>query len=83
MIPHELAIIHVRSVGITHSNIHVVDFEEDKFKGTLSYDEVPHQLPHDAAKQEIEHEQEEIKKETLNHLKIFLQQEKDTDIAKE
>jgi hypothetical protein len=28
--PHELAVIHVRSVGLTHSNIHVVDFEEDK-----------------------------------------------------
>jgi hypothetical protein len=44
----------------------VVDFEEDKFNGTLSYDEVLHQLPHDAAKRELGHEQEEIKRATLN-----------------
>jgi hypothetical protein len=30
--PHELAVGHVRCVGLTHSNIHVVDFEEDGFK---------------------------------------------------
>jgi hypothetical protein len=45
--PHELAISHVRSVRLTHPNIHIVDFEEDKFKGVLSYDEVLHHLPHD------------------------------------
>jgi hypothetical protein len=48
--PHELAIIHVRSVSLTHPNIHVVYFEEDKFKGVLSYDEILHQLPHNMTK---------------------------------
>jgi hypothetical protein len=33
--PHELMVVHVISVGITHPNIHVVDFEEDGFKGVL------------------------------------------------
>jgi len=64
--PHELAIIHVRSIGLTHPNIHVVDFEEDKFKGTLFYGEVLHQFPHDVAKRDLELEQEEFKKKTLN-----------------
>jgi hypothetical protein len=63
--PHELAINHVSSIGLSHRNIHVVDFEEDKFKGVLSYDEVLHQLPHDVAKQEIEIRQEEFKRENL------------------
>jgi hypothetical protein len=81
--PHELAIIHVRSVSLTHPNIHIVDFEEDKFKGVLSYDEVLHQLPHDATKRELDLEQEEFKMETLAQFQKLCQQEKDTDNAKE
>jgi hypothetical protein len=30
--PHELPVIHVRYVGLTHFNIHVDNFEEDMFK---------------------------------------------------
>jgi len=52
--PHELAIIHIRFFGTTHPNIHNVDFEEDKFKGIHSYDEVLHHLPHDVAKRELD-----------------------------
>jgi hypothetical protein len=48
--PHELAVSHIISIGLTHSNIHVVDFEEDKFKGILAYEEVLQKLPNDAAK---------------------------------
>jgi hypothetical protein len=44
----------------------VVDFEEEKFKGILSYDEVLDNLPHDDAKRELENKQEEIKRVTLN-----------------
>jgi hypothetical protein len=58
MILMRLAISHVSSISLTHPNIHVVDFEEDKFKGVLSYDEVFHQLPHDAEKKELDLEQE-------------------------
>jgi hypothetical protein len=47
---HDIAIIHVRSIGLTHSNIHVVDFEEENFNEILSYDEIPRNLPHDAVK---------------------------------
>jgi hypothetical protein len=53
----------------------VVDFEEDKFKGILSYDEIVHNLPHDATKWELEHEKEDIKRETLNQFQRLLQQE--------
>jgi hypothetical protein len=77
---HELAIIHVIFVGLPHSNIHVVDFEEDNFKGTLSYDEILHNY---VVKQELEHEQEEIKRVTLNQFQRLLQQEQDTHIARE
>jgi hypothetical protein len=81
--PHELEIIHVIYVGLTHSSIHVVDFEENKFKGILSYDEILHNLPHDASKWELQHEKEEIKRVTLNQFKILLQQAQDTDITRE
>jgi hypothetical protein len=69
--PHEITIIHVKVFGLTHSSIHVVDFEEEKFKGILSYDEIMHNLPHDVSKHELECKQEEIKRETLNHFQIF------------
>jgi hypothetical protein len=35
--PHEMVIRHVSSFSLTHPNIHIVDFEEDKFKWVLSY----------------------------------------------
>jgi hypothetical protein len=69
--------------GLTHPNIHVVDFEEDKFKGVLSYDEVLHQFPHDTAKRELDLEQEEFKRETLTQFQKLFQQEQDTGNAKE
>jgi hypothetical protein len=37
--PPELTGIHVRSVGFNHPTIHVVYFEEDRFKGFLFYEE--------------------------------------------
>ena len=40
----------MRYVGLTHSNIHVVDFEEYKFKGILAYEEVLQKFLDDAAK---------------------------------
>jgi hypothetical protein len=69
-------------VRLTHPNIHIVDFEEDKFKGVLSYDEVLHHLPHDAAKRELDLEQEEFKMETLAQFQKLCQQEKDTAVPK-
>jgi hypothetical protein len=71
--PHELAVSHVRSVGLTHSNIHVVDFDEDIFKGILWYEEALQKLPNDAARKELECEQEEMKRVTINQFHRFLQ----------
>jgi hypothetical protein len=36
--PHEIFVVHVSYVGLTHCNIHVVDFEEDILKGVLFYE---------------------------------------------
>jgi hypothetical protein len=71
--PHELTIIHARYVSLTHPNIYVVNFEEDKFRVTVSYDKFLLQLPHDVAKRELELEQEEFKKVTLNQFQRLLQ----------
>jgi hypothetical protein len=46
----------------------VVNFEEEMLKGILSYDKILHNSPHDAAKWELEHEQEDIKRINLNQL---------------
>jgi hypothetical protein len=56
--PHELVVSHIRSMGLTHSNIHVVDFEEDRFKGVLFYEEALQKLPNDVSRQELKVEQE-------------------------
>jgi len=37
--PHELVIGHVIYVGVTHPNIHVVYFEEDRLKGVILYED--------------------------------------------
>jgi hypothetical protein len=60
--PHEIAVNHSRSIGLTHSNIHIVNFEEDRFKGILSYEESLHKLLNDASIQEFECEKEEMKR---------------------
>jgi hypothetical protein len=52
-------------VGLSHSNIHVVDFEEDRFKGVLFYEEALQKLPSDVVIQEIEVEQEEMNQVTI------------------
>jgi hypothetical protein len=52
--PHELAVSHVRSMGLNHSNIHVVDFDEDRFKGVFFYEEVLQKFPDDAARKELQ-----------------------------
>jgi hypothetical protein len=33
--PHDLVVSHVRSMGLTHPNMHLAYLEEDKFKGFL------------------------------------------------
>jgi hypothetical protein len=55
-----MAISHVSFVGLTHPIIHIVYFEEDKFKGVLLYDEVLHQLPHDTEKRGLDIKNEEF-----------------------
>jgi hypothetical protein len=47
--PHELVVGHITSVGLTHPNIYVVDFEEDRLKGVLFYEEFLQKLPNDAS----------------------------------
>jgi hypothetical protein len=64
--PHELVVGHIGFVGLTHPNIHVVDFEEDRLKRVLFYEDVLQKLPSDDAKQELESEQEKMKRFTLN-----------------
>jgi len=51
--PHEIVVFHIRYVGLTHPNIHVVDFEEDRLKGVIFYEEVLQKIPTDVAKQEL------------------------------
>jgi hypothetical protein len=80
--PHELAISHVRIVGLTHPNIHIVYFEKDKFKGVLLYDEVLHHIPHDDTKRELDLEQEDFKMKTLARFHKLCQQDKDINNAK-
>jgi hypothetical protein len=48
--PNDLAVSQVRFVGFTHSNIHVVDFEEDRFRGVLWYEQSLHKLPNNVAR---------------------------------
>jgi hypothetical protein len=81
--PHELVVGHVKSVGLTHPNIHVVDFEEDRLKGVLFYEEVLHKLPNDAAKKELESEKEAMKRITIEQFQRLLQEEKDKLNTKE
>jgi hypothetical protein len=54
--PHELVVVHITYVGLTHPNIYVVDFEEDRLKGVLFYEECLQKLPNDASKKELEPE---------------------------
>jgi hypothetical protein len=70
--PHEIVVGHVKSVGLTHPNIHVVDFEEDRLKRVLFYEEVLQKIPNDAAKKELESEQEEMKRVTLDQFQWLL-----------
>jgi hypothetical protein len=81
--PHDLTVSHIRSVRLTHSNIHVVDFEEYKFKGILAYEEVLQKFPNDTTKQELEYEQEKMKRVTIDQFQRLLQQEQDNDNIKE
>jgi hypothetical protein len=73
----------VRYVGLTHSNIHVVDFEEDMFKGILSYEEVLQNLPNDVTRQKFKRGQEEMKRVTIAQFCILLQQEQVDNNVKE
>jgi hypothetical protein len=81
--PHELAVSHVRVVGFNHVNIHVVDFDEDMFKGILFYEEVLQKLPDDVARKEIQAEQEEMKKFHQNQFLRLLEEDKNKSITKE
>jgi hypothetical protein len=60
--PDELVVIQVRSMGLNHSNICVVEFDKDKFKGVFFYEEVLQKLLDDAAKKELQAKQEKMKK---------------------
>jgi len=70
--PHEILVGRVGYRGITHSNIHVVDFEEDKFKGIFFYEEVLQKLPDDNAKQEMESWKEEMNNITQEHFQKLI-----------
>jgi hypothetical protein len=61
----------------------VVDFEEYKFKGILAYEEVLQKFPNDTTKQELEYEQEKMKRVTIDQYQRLLQQEQDNDNIKE
>jgi hypothetical protein len=61
----------------------VVYFEEDKFKGILSNEEILQKLPHDTAKQELECEQEEMKRAIIDKFHRLLQHEQVENNIKE
>jgi hypothetical protein len=81
--PHELAVSHVRYMGLNHSNIYVVDFDEDKFKGVFFYEEVLQKFPDDASRKELQVEQEEMKKFHQDQFLRFLQEDQNKLITKE
>jgi hypothetical protein len=74
---------HVRSMGLNHSNIHVVDFDEDRFKGVLFYEEVLQKLHDDVVRKELQVEQEEMKKFHQNQFLRLLQEDQNKLITKE
>jgi hypothetical protein len=74
--------IHVISMGLNHSNIHLVGFDEDMFKGVFFY-EVLLKLHDDVARQELQVEQEEMNKFHPNQFLIFLQEYQNKLITKE
>jgi len=73
--PHELAVSHVRYVCLTHPNIHVADFEEDRFKGVVFYEEVLKKISVDVGRQELQVEQEETKKLHQDQFQRFSQED--------
>jgi len=73
---------HIRSMDFNHSNIHVVYFDEDGFKGILFYEEVLQKFPNDVAKEEIQYEQEEMKVHQNRFLRL-LQEDQNKLITKE
>ena len=70
--PHELVVIHVRYMGIYHSNIDVVYFNKYRFKGVLFYEEVLLKLSNDASIQELQAEKDEMKKFHQDQFQRFL-----------
>jgi len=60
--PQELTVNHVKSIGLTHSQIHKDNFVEDIFKGVLFFEEVLKILPDDLVGGKRQVEQEEKKK---------------------
>jgi hypothetical protein len=81
--PHEMEVSHVRYMGLNHSNIHVVYFHEDMFKGVFFYEEVLQKLLDDASRKELQVEQEEMRKFHQNQFLRLLQEDQDKIITKE
>jgi hypothetical protein len=81
--PHELVLSHVRAMGFNHANIHVIDFDEDRFKGIFFHEEVLKKLPDDATRQEIQAEKEEMNKFHPNQFLRLFEEDKNKLITKE
>jgi hypothetical protein len=73
--PHEMAVNHVKSIGLTHSKIHEVNFVEEIFKGVLFFEEVLQILPDDVARGKLQMEQEEKKKILQEQFQLLLEED--------
>jgi len=62
--PKNIALDHVKCVGLTHLEIHVVNYEEETFKGVLFFEKVLQMLPNEESRGKFLMEEEEKKKKT-------------------
>jgi hypothetical protein len=60
--PHEFLVSHVRYAGLTHSNIHAIDFDEEIFRGVFFFEDILQRLLDDVDRQDLQLEQEEKNK---------------------
>jgi len=69
--------------GLTHSNIHLVDFDEEVFKGVLIYEEVLQKLPNYLARKDMQLKQEEKRRILQEQFRILLDEDQNKLESKE
>jgi hypothetical protein len=74
---------HIKSTGLTHSNIHEVSFAEEVLKGFMLFEEVLQRLPDDVARKKLQMEQEEKRKIFEEQFQLLLKEDQKKLQAKE